>query len=146
MAQQVGPFRCINMRIVVTVDATQYTLSVVEGYDISLGYEGGAEPFYGNRVRKHSAGSKTATFSITRWFYSDAEQENLLLDLFLNENEFTLTGDLISNNSVPIPTTTITLNNCRLYKYRPRTGAADDIIGEEASGEALDWTTDVQGT
>jgi hypothetical protein len=143
---QSGPFRCINMRLVATVGGTDYTLSVVEGYDIQMGYEGGAEPYYGSRTRKHSAGSKTATFSITRWFYSDAGQENLLLDLFLNETEFTLTGDLIDNNGTPIATTEISLTQCRLYKYRPRTGAADDIIGEEASGEAINWTTDVHAT
>ena len=148
---QAGPFRCINMRIIITVGVTPYTIGVVEGYDIQMGYEGGAEPYYGSRTRKHSAGSKTPTFSITRWFYADAQQENLLLDLFLNETEFTLEGDLITNAGVLIATTAaptvsvtkISLTGCRLYKYRPRTGAADDIIGEEASGEATNWVNDV---
>ena len=141
-----GPYRCINMRIQATVGTTTYIIGVVEGYDIQLGYEGGAEPYYGSRTRKHSAGSKHATFSITRWFYADATQENLLLDLFLNETEFTLKGDLINNAGTPIATTEVSLSNCRLYKWRPRTGAADDIIGEEAQGEAIDWTSSVVHT
>ena len=99
-----------------------------------------------HRGKEHSAGSKHATFSITRWFYADATQENLLLDLFLNETEFTLKGDLINNAGTPIATTEVSLSNCRLYKWRPRTGAADDIIGEEAQGEAIDWTSSVVHT
>ena len=140
---QAGPFRCINMRLVITSGLSSYTLGVVEGFDMQLGYEGGAEPYYGSRVRKHSAGSKNATFSITRWFYSDTGQQDLLMDLFQAETEFTLVGDLIDNAGSPIATTSTTLTGCRLYKWRPRTGAADDIIGEEASGEATNWSTTI---
>lgn len=145
-----GPYRCTNMVVKITNGSTVYTVGVVEGFDIQIGYEGGAEPYYGSRIRKHSAGSKTATFSITRWFYTDATlsgghtQESLLLDLFLSEVEFSLEGDLQDNAGVAIPHTQIMLTGCRLYKYRPRTGHADDIIGEEGSGQATNWTTDVQ--
>lgn len=143
MVTQSGPFRCINMKLAITSGSTTYVLGVVEGFDMQLGYEGGAEPYYGSRVRKHSAGSKNATFSITRWFYSDTGQQDLLMDLFQAETEFSLIGSLIDNAGVAIATTSTTLTGCRLYKWRPRTGAADDIIGEEASGEATDWSTTI---
>jgi len=148
---QSGPFRCINMLIKATVGATIYTIGVVEGFDIQLGYEGGAEPYYGSRIRKHSAGSKTITFSLTRWYYTDATQENLLFTLFQNEIEFDLEGDLITNQGVPIgggetSNAVIEINDARLYKWRPRTGKADDIIGEEASGQATDWTVTIVDT
>jgi hypothetical protein len=134
------------MLVKLNYGGTLYTIGVVEGFDINLGYAGGAEPYYGSRIKKHSAGSKEATFSITRWFYSDTGQENLLLDMFLNEVEFDLEGDLQTNAGVPIPFTQLKLTGCRDYKYRPRTGHADDIIGEELSGHATNWTTDVQHT
>ncbi len=143
---QSGPFRCTNMLVSLTSGGTTYTVGVVEGFDINMGYAGGAEPYYGSRIRKHSAGSKEATFSITRWFYADTGQENLLLDLFLAETEFSLEGDLQTNAGVPIPNTQLQLTGCRMYKYRPRTGHADDIIGEEASGQATNWSTNVQHT
>ena len=143
---QSGPFRCTNMLVKLTYGGTTYIVGVVEGYDINIGYKGGAEPYYGSRIRKHSAGSKEATFAITRWFYSDAGQENLLLDMFLNEVEFSLEGDLQTNDGVAIPHTQIQLTGCRGYKYRPRTGHADDIIGEEMSGQATNWSTDIQKT
>lgn len=142
----VGPYRCINMVVKATVGSTVYTIGVVEGFDISLGYKGGPETYYGSRVAKHSAGSKESSFSITRWFYTDATQEALLLDLFLNETEFSLEGDLIDNNGVAIANTQVKITGARLYKWRPRTGKADDVIGEEASGSATNWSTDVQST
>jgi hypothetical protein len=139
------------MLIKATVGSTIYTIGVVEGFDIQLGYEGGAEPYYGSRIRKHSAGSKTITFSLTRWYYTDATQENLLFTLFQNEIEFDLEGDLITNQGVPIgggetSNAVIEINDARLYKWRPRTGKADDIIGEEASGQATDWTVTIVDT
>jgi hypothetical protein len=141
-----GPYRCVNMLIKATVGVTEYTIGVVEGYDINLGYEGGAEPYYGSRIRKHSAGSKTVTFSLTRWFYTDTAQEDLLLDLMDAETEFTIEGSLIDNSGVAISNTSVTITGCRLYKWRPRTGRADDIIGEEASGQATNWTFGVEPT
>jgi hypothetical protein len=134
------------MKVQIVAGTTTYTVGVVEGLDINLGYEGGAEPYYGSRVRRHSAGSKTATFTLTRWFYADATQEDLLLDLFSGELSFTLTGSLIDNSGVAIANTTVSITGCRLYKWRPRTGGADDIIGEEASGSGTDWTISVSPT
>lgn len=137
---QSGPFRCTNMVITITVDSTPYTVGVVDGVDISLSYEGGAEPYYGSRIRKHSAGTKKASVSLTRWFYSDTGQEDLLLNLFKNEVEFSLEGSLSDNSGNSITGTSIKVNNVMLYEWKPKTGSADDLIGEEASGEGLDWT------
>jgi len=134
------------MVLIVTYGDTNYTLGVVEGLDISLGYEGGPEAKYGSRTKSHSVGSKSASFTITRWWYADLTQEDLLLDLFDGEYEFTLKGNLQTNAGVTIANTVITLNNCLIYRWRPRTGGADDIIGEEASGYALSWTLDVEPT
>lgn len=135
-----GPYRCTNLVIVITAGGTPYTVGVVEGLDIDLGYEGGAEPVYGSRTRVHSAGSKTVTFTLTRFFYADATQEDLLLDLFGNETTFTLQGSLVDADGAAIANTTIIITGCRLYRWRPRTGGADDIIGEEASGQGTGWT------
>jgi hypothetical protein len=134
------------MVLVISYGSTYYTLSVVEGLDISLGYEGGPEAKYGSRLKSHSVGSKSASFTITRWYYADATQEDLLLDLFDGELQFTLNGSLQTNAGVAIANTTIQLNNCLIYRWRPRTGGADDIMGEEASGYALDWTITVEPT
>jgi hypothetical protein len=134
------------MVLVITYGSTYYTLSVVEGLDISLGYEGGPEAKYGSRLKSHSVGSKSASFTITRWYYADATQEDLLLDLFDGELQFTLNGSLQTNAGVAIANTSIQLSNCLIYRWRPRTGGADDIMGEEASGYALDWTITVEPT
>jgi len=139
-----GPYRCVNMVVTITIGATPYVVGVVEGMDIDLGYEGGPEAHYGSRIKKHSAGSKNATFTLTRWFYTDIGQEDLLLDLFADETEFSLSGNLIDAQGAEIPNTKITITGCRLYRWRPRTGGADDIIGEEASGSGTDWTIDVE--
>lgn len=139
-----GPYRCTNMVITITVGEDEYVLGVVEGLDIDLSYAGGPEPVYGSRTRRHSAGSKIATFTLTRWFYADSDQEDLLLDLFDEETTFTLKGSLVDADGVAIANTSITITGCRLYRWRPRTGGADDIIGEEASGSGTGWTIDVE--
>jgi len=134
------------MVLVLTYGDTTYTLTVVEGMDISLGFEGGPEAKYGSRIKSHSLGSKTAPFTITRWWYSDTGQEALFLDLFDGELTFTLKGSLITNAGVAIEHTSVTLTGCKLYRWSPRTGGADDIVGEEGSGFATDWTLDVEDT
>lgn len=141
-----GPYRCTNLVVKITTPAGEVIVGVVEGIDIDLSFAGGPEPHYGSRIKKHSAGSKSATFTITRWFYTDEGQEDLLLDLFDGEIEFDLEGSLETNAGVAIPNTSIKLTCCRIYRWRPRTGGADDIIGEEASGSALDWTITVLPT
>jgi hypothetical protein len=141
-----GPYRCVNMVLSITVDAVEYTVGVVEGVDIDMSYAGGAEPYYGSRIRRHSAGSKAITFTLTRWFMADSGQEDLLLNLMDNETEFSLSGYLVDGDGVEITHTMVTITGCRLYRWRPRTGGADDIIGEEASGQGTNWTLDVVNT
>jgi len=138
-----GPYRCVNMVVTVTINSTPYTVGVVEGMDIQIGYAGGAEPYYGSRTRKHSAGSRDVTFTITRWYYADDGQQNMFLNLITDETEFDLEGSLVDKDGAPIANTTLKITGCRLYKYRPRTGGADDIIGEEGSGQATGW--DISG-
>lgn len=136
-----GPFRCVNMVITVVIGVTTYTIGVVEGMDIQLGYAGGAEPYYGSRTRKHSAGSREVSFTITRWYYADAAQEDLFLNMITDETIFTLSGALVDKDGISITNTTLTLTGCRLYKYRPKTGGADDVIGEEGNGQGTGWDT-----
>jgi hypothetical protein len=122
---------------------TEYTVGVVEGMDIQLSYKGGPEPVYGSRIPIHSAGEFDATFTITRWYFADTGQEDLLLNLMQAELEFKLSGKLYDAKGNAVSNSTLTLTGCRMYKYRPRTGGANDIIGEEASGSATYW--DVSG-
>ena len=141
-------YRCHNMTLKITAGATEYILAVVEGLDISLGYEGGPEAIYGQRTKEHSLGTKASSFTITRWFYADAHQEDLFLDLFDGELTFTLEGSLIDNegNAVSGAQSFIKLTGCKIYRYRPRSGGADDILGEEASGFATDWEITISPT
>lgn len=144
-----GPYRCTNMVIQITSGVTTYTVGVVEGLDIEIGYEGGPEHIYGSRTPKHSAGGKNASFTLTRWFYADEGQEDLLLDLMDAESSFSLIGYLVDSTGTEIKhggasATKITLTGCRLYKWRPKTGGANDIIGEEASGSGTGWTLNIE--
>lgn len=132
-------FRGVNLVLVVTIGATPYTLGCVEGSDIDLGYEGGPESCYGTRVKRHSAGSKKISFTLTRWYYADEGQEDLLLDLCDDETEFDLEGSLVDKDGNAISDTTIKITGCRVYNWKPRTGGAEDVIGEEARGYATDW-------
>jgi hypothetical protein len=146
--EMAGPYRCTNMVVQIVDGNTTYTVGVVEGMDIDLSYNGGPEPTYGTRIQKHSAGSKIAKFTITRWYYTDTGQEDLLLDLFDDETEFSLVGYLVDSAGSEIKkggvsATKVTITGCRIYRWRPKTGGADDIIGEEASGSGTDWDLDV---
>ena len=139
-----GPFRCVNMVIVIVNDTGTYTVGVVEGLDIDLSYAGGTEPVYGSRTRKHSAGSKIAKLTLTRWYYADEGQEDLLLDIFDAETTFTLSGELYDEDGVSIAHTKVTITGCKIYRWRPKTGGADDIIGEEAQCEGTGWSKDFE--
>lgn len=131
------------MVVTVTINNVPYTVGVVEGMDIQIGYAGGAEPYYGSRTKKHSAGSRDVSFTLTRWYYADDGQQDMFLNLITDETEFDLEGSLVDKNGDAIANTTLKLTGCRLYKYRPRTGGADDIIGEEGSGQGTGW--DISG-
>jgi hypothetical protein len=120
-----------------------FTVGVVEGADITIGYKGGPEPIYGTRIPVQSAGSFEVTFSLTRWYFADDTQRDLLLNLMEGEINFSMSGSLYDASGNAIANSTITITGCRIYKYRPRTSGADDIIGEEASGSGTNW--DISG-
>jgi hypothetical protein len=122
-----------------TASGYTYTVGVVEGADIQIGYKGGPEPIYGCRIPVHSAGSFEVTFTLTRWYFADQGQQDLLLSLFESETNFELSGQLYDAAGASVSNSTLKITGCRIYKYRPRTGGADDIIGEEASGSGTNW-------
>lgn len=132
-------FRGVNLVLTVDVSGSPVIIGCVEGSDIDLGYEGGVESCYGTRIKSHSAGSKKISFTITRWYYADVGQEDLLLDLFDDETEFTIGGYLIDKDGVTISDTAIEITGCKIYNWKPRTGGAEDVIGEEARGFATNW-------
>jgi len=129
-----GPYKCKRMRIVVGTT----TLGVVEAFDIELIREGGVTPHYDSETGKHAVGTRHATFRLRRWFYADAGEENLIYDLFqgdgVDPDHFDMSGELSG-----VAGSRITLISCCIYSYAPRTGGANDIVAEEARGEAIDW-------
>jgi hypothetical protein len=122
------------MRIVVGTT----TLGVVEAFDIELIREGGVTPHYDSETGKHAVGTRHATFRLRRWFYADEGVENLIYDLFqgdgVDPDHFDMSGELSG-----VAGSRITLISCCIYSYAPRTGGANDIVAEEARGEAIDW-------
>jgi len=134
-----GPYRGVNMVLQVKSGLNYVTVGVVEGSDIDFGYEGGPESCFGTRTKTHSAGSRKISFTITRWYYTSAGAQDLLLDLFENETSFSLQGYLVDKDGVQISGTIIEITGCRLYGWKPRTGSAEDIIGEEARGFGTGW-------
>ena len=136
-----GPYRCVNMvlKIYTTSTPSGYTLGVVEGVDIQLSYKGSADPVYGCRIPIVSLGAYEVSFTITRWYFADDTQRDLLLNLFASETSFSLSGQLYDNTGLSITNSKLTITGCKIMKYRPRTGSANDIIGEEASGMGTNW-------
>jgi len=126
-----GPFKCKRMRIKIGND----TLGVVEAFDIELIKEGGVTPHYDSETGKHAVGTRHATFRIRRWYMTDTGQEDLIYDLMNGEIPFDMTGEITGETG-----SKITLSSCLIYSYAPRTGGANDIVSEEARGEALDWS------
>ena len=129
----VGPFKCTKM--LVKIDGN--TVGVVEGMDIECQRDGGVEHYYGSEEGKHAIGGKKATFSLRRWFMTDTDTD-LLYDLFNLKLPFGLSGEIdgVSNSQ-------LSLSNCIAYRYRPRTGGANDIVAEEGRGEALSWWSNI---
>lgn len=134
-----GPYRGVNLVLQLNSGSGYVNVGVVEGCDIDFGYEGGPEACFGTRTKSHSAGSKRISFTITRWYYTSVGAQDLLLDLFENETSFTLKGFLVDKDGTTIADTDILITGCRLYRWHPRTGGADDIMGEEASGFGTGW-------
>jgi hypothetical protein len=119
--------------------STGYTLGVVEGADIQMSYKSSADPIYGCRIPIVSLGAYEVTFTITRWYFADDTQRDLLLNLFASETSFSLEGQLYDNTGTVVTNSKLKIIGCKIDKYRPRTGSANDIIGEEASGKGTNW-------
>jgi len=130
------PFKCKRMLVIVNGQV----VGVVEGMGIELIKEGGIEPHYCSETGKHAIGTKHATFSIRRWMYLDVHKR-LLFDLFNNSTQFSLEFGLTDMQNPPdfVTGTRIVISDCVGYRWRPITGAANDIIAEELVGEAVDW-------
>jgi len=121
----------------------QVTVGVVEGLSIEMIKEGGIEFYYDSETGAHAKGTRHATFTIRRWFMTDltgSEDKDLLFDMFNDDVVFNLIGDLPQD--YPTGKGKITLSACQIYRWRPVTGTANDIIAEEAVGEAVDWNKD----
>lgn len=139
-----GPFKCKRMRVIVNHPVLgAVTVGVVEGLSIELIKEGGLEYYYDSETGAHAKGTRHATFTIRRWFMTDlsgSEDKDLLFDMFNDDVTFNLVGDLAQD--FPTGKSKITLSGCQIYRWRPVTGTANDIIAEEAIGEAVDWLKD----
>lgn len=134
-----GPYRGVNLVLSVKSNGSYVPIGVVEGCDIDFGYEGRPESCFGTRTKSHSAGSRRIALTVTRWYYTASGAQDLLLDLFENESEFTLKGSLVDKDGVAIANTDIIITGCKLYRWHPRAGGADDVLGEEASGFGTGW-------
>jgi len=132
-----GPFKCKRMRItVIDIGGATHVLGVVEGMDIRMLKEGGVVPHYDSETGKHAVGYRHGTFRIRRWFKTDAGKGALLFDMFNGETVFDLQGEITDKAG-----STLILSACLIYEYGPITGGANDIVSEEARGEAVDWRT-----
>lgn len=129
-----GPYTCNSMTVKVQgAGDTEKTLGVVVGLDIELSKEGGVQHRYGSVTGKHVRGGEKATFRAQRWYMSDADTD-LLFDLFNDDIEFSLTGEIAGHAG-----SELYLNSCMGYRYRLITGDANSVVGEEVSGEATSW-------
>jgi len=139
-----GPFKCKRMRVIVNHPVLgAVTVGVVEGLSIELIKEGSIEYHYDSETGAHAKGTRHATFTIRRWFMTDlsgSEDKDLLFDMFNDDVTFNLVGDLPQDYATG--KAKITLSACQVYRWRPVTGTANDIIAEEAIGEAVDWLKD----
>lgn len=122
------------MRLSVKIGATTYILGVVEASDIELIKEGGVAFHYDSETGRHGRGTRHATFRLRRWFKVDDGKTDLLYDLFDNDTRFNLEGEISD-----LAGSMIGLSDCMLYGYKPVTGGANDIVSEEARGEATDY-------
>lgn len=132
----VSPFTAKQMRLVITSPIGNYTVGVVEMIDLQPLRESNVEHRYGLRGtqpdNRHKVGMKRARFTIRRWFKTDPNQGKVFYDLHDNDIEFTL-KEYVKDSSGFVG---LILNGCMSYDYRLITGTANDIVGEEISGEA----------
>lgn len=136
--------------ITVSTTPSQHVLGVVDLANIQLIKSGNVEAKYGLSNR-HKIGMKLARFTIQRWYKTDTGQTSLLYDLYENSTEFRLEEYLNTGGASPTfpfgfpiawgaENRGLTLDNCLIYNYRLVTGAANDIVGERATGEAELWS------
>lgn len=126
----VDPYKCKDL--VLKID--DQVIAVVESASIELEREGGLEPYYNSEEEAHAMGTKRASFTIRRWYGVDSDVD-LLFDLFDNKTAFTLSDEING-----VSGTKLILSNCKIYRWRPVMGAANDIVAEEASGYATSWS------
>jgi len=130
------PYKAKNVLVKVGTDI----VGVVENMSVELIREGGVEPHYGSETGKHAIGTKHATFTLRRWMFLDTKKK-LLFDLFDLKTQFHLYFGISDMEAAPdfVDGMKIMLSDCVGYRWRPITGAANDIVAEELIGEALDW-------
>lgn len=107
------------------------TVGCVESGSVERTRDGGVTHFYGSIYGKHSGGGVKSTFSLRRAYKADTDT-SLLYDLAKNAVPFSLTAELSG-----VSGSIITLSDCEAYVYRPVMGAANDIMAEEITGEAI---------
>lgn len=125
----------------VLVIVNNNVVGVVEGFATEFIREGGIEPHYNSETGKHAIGTKHVTFSIRRWMWIDTKKR-LLFDMFHNSTEFNLDFGYSTNQTTVDTGKKLTLSGCIGYRWKPVTGAANDIVAEELVGEAIDWIED----
>lgn len=128
------PYKCKKARLSVKVNGYTYILGTVEASDIQLVKEGGVAFHYDSETGKHAIGTRHATFKLRRWFKTDTGKTDLIFTLCDKEIHFNLEGEVAG-----VSGSMLGLSDCVVYGYKPVTGAANDIISEEANGEAVDW-------
>jgi hypothetical protein len=126
-------YKCVH----VTVKVDDATVGVVDSMSIELERDGGVEHVYGQETGLQIIGGKKGTFNARRLFMVDTDTD-LFVDLFDLKLPFSLSGEIngVANSK-------LTLSNCIAYRYRPVFGAPNDKVGEEISGEAVTWVSEI---
>ena len=132
-------YRDTNYKIDIDVAGSVSTLNATS-FDCSVEYVGEANAHYGSRIKSHSAGSKIVKFTLTRMFYDGGSNEALLIGLFRDETEFDFDTYIVDKDGVSKNLVTLSFDNCRIYGWKQVTGAPDDIIGEQITGYATDFS------
>jgi hypothetical protein len=130
-----SPVTAKQMRLSLSANGSVYTVAVVEMTNIELLREGGVEYKYGLRGTepddRHKVGQKHAKFTLRRWFKTDPNQGKLFYDIHNDDLLFTL-REYVKDSSGFVG---LSIGECASYDYREITGTANDIVGEEISGE-----------
>jgi hypothetical protein len=131
-----NPFKCKRMLVKIGTNV----VGVVEGMGIEFIKEGGSEPHYGSETHRHAVGTRHGTFTIRRWMFVDTKKK-LLFDMYNDSTEFNLEFGVSDMQPSPdfVTGMKIVLSDCLGYRWRPITGATNDIIAEELVGEFIDW-------